>query len=310
MGTRLRIAVAFTLVALAGLVASLASRPPHSTAATGRATCGYERWTLKTLGDRPTLLDERATTIKYLVTQPAPDSLPGTRLPFERHIYRVTAAVTLVRPEDDGDFHLVLQDSQGRTMIAESPLGSCDRSATAKRQQQMAAARARVRLCSSASVTGVAFFDFYQGQTGVAPTAIELHPILAFRCLTGTVVNGSTPTTPTKPPSATRTGKVKLLSLTSPVSAGSDATLVVSVPTGTSCSSPSPTNPAPPRRPGSTHNAPAPAGSTGPGWSARGRRPAAGRSTSPAASPARCTPRSSSRRGSGIRRATTPSFHT
>jgi hypothetical protein len=43
----------------------------------------------------------------------------------------------------------------------------------------------RVRVCARASVTGVAFFDFHHGQTGVAPNAIELHPILAFRCLRG-----------------------------------------------------------------------------------------------------------------------------
>jgi hypothetical protein len=32
-----------------------------------------------------------------------------------------------------------------------------------------------------ARVTGVAFFDFFHGQTGVAPNAIELHPVLRFR---------------------------------------------------------------------------------------------------------------------------------
>jgi hypothetical protein len=47
----------------------------------------------------------------------------------------------------------------------------------------MRTARAAVRLCARAQVTGVAFFDFKHGQTGVAPNAIELHPILAFRCL-------------------------------------------------------------------------------------------------------------------------------
>jgi hypothetical protein len=47
----------------------------------------------------------------------------------------------------------------------------------------MAAARKAVRSCAGlATVTGVAFFDFQHGQTGVAPNAIELHPILAFRC--------------------------------------------------------------------------------------------------------------------------------
>ena len=93
----------------------------------------------------------------------------------------------------------------------------------------MATARAHVCLCSRADVTGVAFFDYCHGQTGVAPNAIELHPVLAFRCLTGTVVNGS-------PPPASQKGKIKLLSLTSSVRAGADATLVVGVPTGTSCS--------------------------------------------------------------------------
>jgi hypothetical protein len=47
----------------------------------------------------------------------------------------------------------------------------------------MAAARAHVRLCGRATITGVACFDFQHGQTGVAPNAIELHPILTFRCL-------------------------------------------------------------------------------------------------------------------------------
>ena len=46
----------------------------------------------------------------------------------------------------------------------------------------MGAARAAVRVCARAVVTGVAFFDFQHGQTGVAPNAIELHPILGFRC--------------------------------------------------------------------------------------------------------------------------------
>jgi hypothetical protein len=30
---------------------------------------------------------------------------------------------------------------------------------------------------------GVAFFDLKHGQTGVAPNASELHPILKFSCL-------------------------------------------------------------------------------------------------------------------------------
>jgi hypothetical protein len=144
--------------------------------------CGVERWTVKTLQDRPRLLPLRNVTIAYLISRKPPSTLPDTRLPFERHVFRVTAAVTLERPEDDSDVHLVLSDG-ARTMIAESPSPSCISGATLMRRRQMARARRRVRLCAKARVTGVAFFDFKHGQIGVAPNAIELHPVLAFRCL-------------------------------------------------------------------------------------------------------------------------------
>jgi hypothetical protein len=68
-------------------------------------------------------------------------------------------------------------------MIAESPSVSCAGRATPTRRRQMAQARAKVRLCARASVTGVAFFDFLHGQTGGAPNGIELHPVLSFGCL-------------------------------------------------------------------------------------------------------------------------------
>lgn len=136
---------------------------------------------MKTLQDRPRLFAAARTTIHFLVTRPAPATLPTTRLPFERHVFTVTAAVTLVRQEEDGDLHLVLRADSDH-MIAESPSPGCDSRATPLRREQMTAARARIRLCAHATVTGVAFFDFKHGQTGVAANAIELHPILAFRC--------------------------------------------------------------------------------------------------------------------------------
>jgi hypothetical protein len=58
------------------------------------------------------------------------------------------------------------------------------RNATRFRKRQMADARSAVRLCAQARIVGVQFWDFKHGQTGVAPNAIELHPILGFRCLT------------------------------------------------------------------------------------------------------------------------------
>jgi hypothetical protein len=167
------------LVAAVAVSAGLSAQTGHASA---RAACGVERWTVKTLQDRPRLLPPRKTTIHFLITRPAPSHLPNTRLPFEHHVYTVAAPVVLVRAEEDSDVHVVLQ-SGGNHMIAEVPSPSCDRHATPIRRRQMRIARNHVRLCDRARVTGVAFFDFPHGQTGVAPNAIELHPILAFRCL-------------------------------------------------------------------------------------------------------------------------------
>ena len=125
----------------------------------------------------------RKTTVTALTNRPAPSSLPDSRLPFERNVFRVIAQVVLVREEDDSDFHLVLSD-RGRTMIAEAADPACAPRATVLRRKQMAGVRRVIRVCR-AVVVGVAFFDFQHGQTGVAPNAIELHPILGFRCLSG-----------------------------------------------------------------------------------------------------------------------------
>jgi hypothetical protein len=152
--------------------------------ASNLAACGGDRWTVKTLQDRPHLLPARKTTIHFLITRPAPSSLPDTRLPFEYHVFTVIAAVVGVRPESDSDFHVLLRSGRNH-MISEAPSPSCDAHATPTRRRQMRIARSHVRVCARAQVTGVAFFDFPHGQTGVAPNAIELHPILNFRCLSG-----------------------------------------------------------------------------------------------------------------------------
>jgi hypothetical protein len=148
--------------------------------------CGVERWNIKTLKDRPLLLRARGTTVKYLTSLRRPAYLPRTRrLLRERRIYSVIAAVTLNRTEADLDHHLVLR-SGSRTMIAETPSSLCTRGATSKRRRQMAVARGAARVCARARVVGVAFFDYKHGQTGVAPNAIELHPVLGFACLSRT----------------------------------------------------------------------------------------------------------------------------
>jgi hypothetical protein len=91
------------IAAMLAVVAVAAARiSPNSTASTKYA-CGIERWAVKTLQDRPHLLRNRLTTVRYLVTRHAPSYLPSTRLPFEHHIFTVVARVTFVREEADSD---------------------------------------------------------------------------------------------------------------------------------------------------------------------------------------------------------------
>jgi len=174
-------------VVLVAAVATRVAAPAHGGHARFSAAlaCGVERWTIKTLKDRPTLIRARPSTVAFLTSIPKPAYLPPRRrLPFEYRIFTVIARVTFKRLEDDLDYHLVLK-SGSRTMIAETPSPLCTAGATPYRRKQMLRARAKARLCARARVTGVAFFDFLHGQIGVARNGIELHPVVDFVCLSG-----------------------------------------------------------------------------------------------------------------------------
>jgi hypothetical protein len=78
------VGVAVAVVAIAAALASSEAKAMSLARSTnGGGACGVERWTVKTLQDRPRLLPAQKTTIHYLITRRAPSSLPDTRLPFE-----------------------------------------------------------------------------------------------------------------------------------------------------------------------------------------------------------------------------------
>jgi hypothetical protein len=159
--------------------------------------CGVERWAVKTLTDRDArFVDFRArrTTVEALrgLRPPTPH---GRRLrSVETTVYRVRVRLLAVKLEDDQDIHLVIADpATGGTMIAESPAPACTRGAAPAVRRMMARARASIiRACGippsrffailggAATISGVGFFDFKHGRRGVAPNAIELHPVLGF----------------------------------------------------------------------------------------------------------------------------------
>jgi len=156
--------------------------------------CGVERWSVKTGTDADSglvdLTSETLTEIATLISIPKPGSLPSNNrvAPTETTVYQVAATLTLYKLESDSDYHLVLDDGLGHTMIAEIASSACTGS-TSPFAAQIANARAEFDAVLTAStsfktanlpvlVTGVGFFDFAHGQTGLAPNCIELHPIL------------------------------------------------------------------------------------------------------------------------------------
>jgi hypothetical protein len=180
----------------AGRASSLGSAPLAARA----PACGVERWPVKIVADTTAArvnLVPRTTSVRALRRLPRPDSLPQSarNRPVETTTYRIHARLVESKLEDDSDFHLVLADPRtGGTMIVEFPASYCTLTAKPVLRRRMQAARlAFIRACGipsssyftrlrgTATVTGVGFFDYYHGQTGVAPNAIELHPVLGFK---------------------------------------------------------------------------------------------------------------------------------
>ncbi len=165
-------------------------------------TCGTERWTVKTLSDdgvgcvdfRP-----KPTTIFWLVSEPIPELVSDhARIrPAECLVWEVTGKLLAFKMEDDGDFHIILEDltQPKATMVVEIPDTACQGACSGSHETEMAQARAIfirsfglpthrfhiVQETTLVTVTGVAFFDFKHGQRGVAANGIELHPVIGFK---------------------------------------------------------------------------------------------------------------------------------
>jgi Protein of unknown function (DUF3761) len=160
--------------------------------------CGSERWLVKTLTDPDTtrIRDTVDATVEQLVALPRPDHLsPIARAaPAEITVYRVKARLVYFTSESDHDYHLVLASlaDPNIQMIAEIPDPQCSRVCSSGRAQLYAQLRQEMmdRLDSPQSereplvrITGVGFFDYRHGQRGLAPNAIELHPVIGVEFL-------------------------------------------------------------------------------------------------------------------------------
>jgi hypothetical protein len=165
----------------------------HQPRASALAACGAERWAVKTLADgqaRKVNFRAHATSVSALRRLP-PTHTYARATGVERRTFRIKARLVETKIEDDQDIHLVVADPRARshTLIVEFPAPACT-THSVKRSAMLQARRAFVSACGqpakssfhflhgTATLTGVGFFDFNHGQTGVAPNAIELHPVL------------------------------------------------------------------------------------------------------------------------------------
>jgi len=160
--------------------------------------CGKERWSVKTGTDSGAsqidLSNPQTANIADLITLQPPNPLPTDSrfAPTENTVFVVDATLTDFKFETgstgDSDYHLVLQDDRGNTMVAEisspscvgtnSPFAGQIASTRAKFDAQFTATSSFQTANVPVRVTGVGFFDFFHHQRGAAPNVIELHPVL------------------------------------------------------------------------------------------------------------------------------------
>ena len=157
-------------------------------------SCGVERWSVKTGTDADAglvnLTNPQNNTIATMRSWPAPNPIPPNNRvsPYETTTWVLDATLVEYKLENDSDYHLVIQDASGNTMIAEIPDPACVGAGSpfaTDIQNTRAQFDAKYTATTSfqtanipVQLTGVGMFDFLHGQTGVAPNGIELHPVL------------------------------------------------------------------------------------------------------------------------------------
>lgn len=168
--------------------------------------CGTERWKVKTLTDSTIGnidADEIVKTINWFRTRTRPASLPNTRrlVGIETMTFKVTGKVLAYKREGgahgDRDFHVILAqvNNLSKTMVVEFADPECSNVCSSTFLSQMEQARQdfidNVGQPTGSfkepdediviEVIGIGFFDRLHGQRGMAPSGIEIHPVLSMR---------------------------------------------------------------------------------------------------------------------------------
>lgn len=161
--------------------------------------CGTERWAAKTLSDSksPSIDYANVQTITLTeVNQKTGHCHPGMSLrrtfPEELQVFEVTGWVRCIKREQDRDYHIAIFEEDADdapSMVVEVIDPGCNGAKNSPEHQRLVDARASfMQLTNSkphdllgkqVKVTGVGFFDLSHGQTGIASSCMELHPVLS-----------------------------------------------------------------------------------------------------------------------------------
>lgn len=158
--------------------------------------CGKERWDIKTLSDPDTLsinFDSIVcTTVREQIRLPKPSNVRGSRLASETTQYELTAYITGFKLEADRDIHITIQDSTGAAMVIEVIDPQCTMAKETSRYEQLRDVREwfidnignptrKFKILKEpilVTITGIGYYDFIHGQTGMAANGREIHPVL------------------------------------------------------------------------------------------------------------------------------------
>ncbi len=203
------------------------------------AQCNSERWSVKTGTDQDVsqvnLSSRVSTTIQSLASLATPKSIPSNKRinSTEKTVWVVNATLVKFIHAYDSDYHMVIKDSAGRTMIAEIPDPNCVASGSPfasgiahARQQfdaRFTASDEFQTVSVPVTVTGVGFFDYKEGQEGIAPNGIELHPILDI------VFNADFSLSSSSPSMTIARGDSGTATITSTISTGFNSAVALSV---------------------------------------------------------------------------------